>query len=223
MTLVDRVHAIPRDDSELFICSDGPPAFRAADLEAPTGAEREDHPAAQVLRDHAADPGGAEEVPATGWRVLYRSDREVLYMCDESFEDEDGEGIEHHLVSVKRARDGSWEWSTSSHYFESFDVIRDGNPASEWRLDPSADPPGPDDTELQVLVTECHCASGQSAEGRIEQPDVFYGDDEIRIVAYVTALGGSQRCPGNPPTPAVFVLPEPIGGRRLVDAGRFEI
>jgi hypothetical protein len=61
------------------------------------------------------------------------------------------------------------------------------------------------------------------AEGRVEQPDVFYREDEIRIVAYVTALPGMQTCPGNPSTPAVFVLPEPIGARRIVDAGEFPV
>lgn len=220
-TPVERVQAIPRDASEFYICHGGPPAFRAADLGAPTGAEAEDHPAAAELRRHAANPGGALEVPAAGWRVLHRSEREVLYECEEELED--GEEPERHLVLIVRKRDGAWKWKNSSHYFESFDAIRNGNPASEWRLDPAAATPGPDDTELCVLVTECHCASGRSAEGRIEPPDVFYADAKIRIVAYVTALPGSQRCPGNPSTPAIFVLPEPIGERELVDAGRYPL
>jgi hypothetical protein len=221
MPLIDRVHAVPRDDSDYLICDGGPPGFPATALGAPTGAEREDHPAAEVLRRHAADPGGAVDVPATGWRILHRSSREVLYACEEEFEDEDE--VERHLVRVKRGRDGAWVWSESAHYFESFDAFREGNSASSWRLDPSADPPAPADTELRVLVTECHCASGRSAEGRVEPPDVFYGADEVRIVAYVTALPGTQRCPGNPPTPAVFVLPDPVGERRLVDAGQFPV
>jgi hypothetical protein len=219
----DRVSAIPRDESEFFICDGGPPAFRASDLDGPTGAEQEDHPAAEALRKRAADPGGVEQVPATGWRILHRSDREVLYASeDEEYADPEGdEPPERHLVRVVREPDGTWRWATSSHYVESFDAIRDGNPASDWRLDPAADPPGPSDTELRVLVTECHCASGRTAEGRIEPPDVYYTADEVRIVAYVTRLRGTQRCPGNPPTPAIFVLPEPIGERRLVDAGTF--
>ena len=219
MPPIDRVHAVRRDDSDYLICDGGPPGFPAAALGAPTGAEREDHPAAEVLRRHAADPGGALEVPATGWRILHRSSREVLYACEEAFEDE----VERHLVRVERGRNGTWEWSESAHAFESFDAFREGNYASSWRLDPSADPPAPADTELRVLVTERHCASGRTAEGRIEPPDAFYGDDEIRVVAYVTALPGIHTCPGNPPTPAVFVLPDPVGERRLVDAGQFRV
>ena len=42
-------------------------------------------------------------------------------------------------------------------------------------------------------------------------------------MAYVTPLPGSQKCPGNPQTPAVFVLPEPIGERRAVDAGEYRL
>jgi hypothetical protein len=223
MAPIDRVHAVPRADSDYLICDGGPPGFPAAALGAPTGAEREDHPAAEALRRRAADPGGAVEVPATGWRILHRSSREVLYACEEEFEEVDEVEVERHLVRVKRARDGTWKRSVSSHYFESFDAFREGNYASSWRLDPLADPLAPADTELRVLVTERHCASGRSAEGRIEPPDVFYGADEVRIVAYVTALPGSQRCPGNPPTPAVFVLPDPVGERRLVDAGQFPV
>jgi hypothetical protein len=142
-------------------------------------------------------------------------------MCEEELADEDE--VERHLVRVERGRSGTWAWAESAHFFESFDAIRDGNPASAWRLDPAAGPPGPEETELHVLVTERHCASGRNAEGRVERPDVFYREDEIRIVAYVTALPGMQTCPGNPSTPAVFVLPEPIGARRIVDAGEFPL
>jgi hypothetical protein len=212
---IDVVEAIARDESDFWISDGGPPAFKVADLNAPLGAELNDDPPAQVLRAFAADPGGAEAVPATGWRVLSRSNQEVLFACEE-----DGE---HYLVRVERTPGGNWEWAESAYFFESFQAIRDGNPASEWCVDPAADPPSPADTELQVYVTETHCASGRSAEGRIERPDIFYSGPEVRIVAYVTRLRGTQTCPGNPPTPAVFVLPESIGDRRLVDAGTYEL
>jgi hypothetical protein len=211
----DVVEAIARDESHYWIADGGPPAFKVADLQAPVGAELSDDPAAQALRDFAADPGGAEGVPTSGWRVLARSGREVLFACEE-----DGE---HYLVRVERRRGGTWEYAESRYYFESFQAIRDGNPASSWCLDPAADPPGPTDIELRVLVTEVHCASGRDAVGRIERPDVLYSAEEVRIVAYVTPLPGTQKCPGNPPTPAVFVLPEPLGDRRLVDAGEYRL
>jgi hypothetical protein len=212
---VDVVEAIARDQTDYWLSHEGPPAFRVADLHSPTGAEQADDPAAAVLRAFAADPGGAMDIPATGWRVLARTRREVLFGCEE-----DGE---HYLVRVQQARNGSWERGTSSYFFESHQATRDGNPASRWRLDAASHPTPPNGTELHVLVTECHCASGRSAEGRIESPDVFYTDDEVRIVAYVTELRGPQRCPGNPATPAIFVLPEPVAERRLVDAGEYRL
>ena len=139
----------------------------------------------------------------------------VLFFCRE-----DGE---NYMVRVHRESDGRWGYYNSSYFFEALDAMRDGNPASEWRLDPGADPPTGAAPRLRVLVTESHCASGRTAEGRIEPPDVFYVRDEVRLVAYVTRLRGTQTCPGNPPTPAVFVLPEPIGDRRLVDGGQYRI
>jgi hypothetical protein len=213
MPPIDVVSAIARDESDFWISDGGAPAFRVADLQGPQGAERGDDPAAQVLRDFVADPGGAEEVPPTGWRVLARNAREVLFAC--------GELDEYHLVRVTRDSSGRWEWEESSHYVSEFQAIRGNNPASSWRLDPAADPPTAASTELRVLVTEIHCASALSAVGRVERPDAFYGETDVRIVAYVTALRGSQTCPGNPETPAMIVLPKAIGERHLIDGGTY--
>jgi hypothetical protein len=212
---LDIVEAIPRDPSGYWLADGDPPPFRPSALRAPTGAELADDPAAQALREFAADPGGAHEVPATGWRLLGRSPAWALFYSEDRGE--------RFLVRVKRDRRGRWEYYNSAYFFESLRAIRDGNEASDWQLDPSAPSPAAADSKLRVLVTEIHCASGRSAEGRIEPADVFYSDDEVRIVAYVTALPGPQNCPGNPQTPAVFVLPEPIGERRLVDAGQYRL
>ena len=213
--MIDVVEAIVRDESEFWISGGSPPAFKAADLESPAGAELTDDPAAQALRDFAADPDGALAVPAGGWRMLARTRQEALFFCEE-----DGD---NYIVRVRRDRRGRWSYYNSSYYFEALHAMRDGNRASSWCIDPQAEPSGPAHARLRVLVTEMHCASGRNAEGRIESPDIFYGEDEVRIVAYVTALSGAQTCPGNPPTPAVFILPEPVGDRRLVDAGEYRL
>jgi hypothetical protein len=213
MPSIDVVHAIARSESAFWISDGGPPAFRVADLRGPTGAEQADDPAAHVLRDFAADPGGAHDVSPTGWRVLARNSHEALFAW--------GELDECDLVLVERDSSGRWEWARSAHGVSAFQAIRANNPASSWRLDPAADSPTPASTELRTLVTEIHCASGQSAVRRVEPPDAFYGEADIRIVAYVTRLPGVQRCPGNPETPAVIVLPKPIGDRLLIDAGTY--
>jgi hypothetical protein len=212
MAGADVVTAIARDERD-FLISDGGLWFPISALHGPVGAERLDDPAAQVLRDFIADPGGALEVEATGWRVLARTPRHVLFQR--------GDAEYQELVEVERTSSGEWEWVGSAYKEGPFHAVRDRNEASAWRLDPAADPPAASSTSLDVLVTEIHCASGRSAEGRIEAPDVYLSDSQVRLVAYVTRLRGSQKCPGNPETPAVFVLPEPLGERELVDAGNY--
>jgi hypothetical protein len=180
-------------------------------LSGPIGAEESDEPADQVLRDFIAGPAGAEPVEPTGWRVLARTGGEALYGR--------GEADYHELVHVERSTSGEWRWAASSCGEAELRVVREGNLASPWRLDPAAGPPKTTSATLHVLVEEIHCASGRSAAGRIEPPDVVLSESAIRIAAYVTPLGGVQRCPGNPATPADFLLPEPMGERALIDAG----
>ncbi|PPK90878.1 hypothetical protein CLV92_1218 [Kineococcus xinjiangensis] len=88
---------------------------------------------------------------------------------------------------------------------------------AEWR--PAA-PPGPQDTSLPLLVTERDCAGGQSSEGRVQEPVVEYRPDAVVITIRVDPLGGAQTCPGNPATPYLLQLSEPIGGRALLDGGQ---
>ena len=90
-----------------------------------------------------------------------------------------------------------------------------------WAVDPSADL-GPETTEVSLLVNEVACASGRSAEGRISA-DVDYRGDEIVITAYVRPLDGGQDCPGNPNTPYLLELDEPLGDRTLVNGATDEL
>ena len=84
--------------------------------------------------------------------------------------------------------------------------------AANWDL---AFEPDPSASELHLLVQEQACASGRSAEGRIDVR-VVTTDDTIGLNVRVRPLGGDQECPGNPNTPFVLALPEPVGQRRIV-------
>ena len=86
-----------------------------------------------------------------------------------------------------------------------------------WRVQGTLDPAA---TRLPLLVQERECASGQSAEGRIERPDVEYRSDAVIVTVRVRDLGGDQDCPGNPDTPFVLRLDEPVGDRELLDGGK---
>lgn len=92
---------------------------------------------------------------------------------------------------------------------------------AQWAIDPAARLT-PEATEIPLLVGEVSCASGRSAEGRIDV-DVEYGEDVVVITARVRPLPGGQECPGNPPTPFVVSLDEPLGDRELVNGAEDEI
>ncbi|MEQ1699253.1 MAG: hypothetical protein ABMA25_04040 [Ilumatobacteraceae bacterium] len=85
---------------------------------------------------------------------------------------------------------------------------------ARWNLDP-ASPLTPETTTLQLIVLETGCASGSSAEGRIEAT-VSYSATEVEIEVIVEPVRGDATCPGNPPTPFTLELSEPLGDRSIV-------
>jgi hypothetical protein len=72
---------------------------------------------------------------------------------------------------------------------------------------------------VHLLVTERACASGEPATGRVRGSVLEVTATTIRITVGVVPADGGQDCQGNPPTPYVLDLPEPLGERVLVDAG----
>jgi hypothetical protein len=89
-----------------------------------------------------------------------------------------------------------------------------------WALDPAFASPGPDSTELHILVWEMACSSGSPATGRMSAPAIAYAAATVTITIGVRPLGGPQACPGLPGTPAVVRLTAPRGARTLLDGGR---
>ena len=90
-------------------------------------------------------------------------------------------------------------------------------PVARWQL---AKEVGQGDESLSLVVQEIECASGRSAEGRIDPPDVEYREDALVITVRVERIGDSADCPGNPDTPYELDLDEPVGDRTLLDGGR---
>lgn len=88
---------------------------------------------------------------------------------------------------------------------------------AEWRVDGAV---GPETTEVPLLVNESACASGQSARGRIQEPDVDYRTDAVVVTIRVEQRSGSEDCPSNPDTPYLLRLDEPLGNRTLLDGGK---
>jgi hypothetical protein len=91
-----------------------------------------------------------------------------------------------------------------------------------WQVDPDYDRPGPDATEIHVLVTERACASGEDPGDRLHEPIVVEGADEVVATFYVESIFKTQTtatCPGNPAVPYVVSLGAPLGDRDLIDGG----
>jgi hypothetical protein len=89
---------------------------------------------------------------------------------------------------------------------------------ARWALAPGAEI-GPETTEFVAMVTEMACAGGQSSAGRIIGPDISVTDESITVTFRARARSGPATCPGNPATPVVVELPEPLGDRTLLDGG----
>lgn len=58
------------------------------------------------------------------------------------------------------------------------------------------------------------------ARGRIEEPDVDYRAEAVAVTIRVKQRSGSEDCPGNPDTPYLLRLDEPLGEHHLWTAGR---
>lgn len=101
-------------------------------------------------------------------------------------------------------------------------VLPPGIGLAEWLPDPDGPTPDAATRAFTALVTERSCASGQPSVGRVVGPAVRREEGRVLVVFGVRPLpGGIQTCQGNPPTPVVIDLGQPLGDRELVDAGQF--
>lgn len=80
----------------------------------------------------------------------------------------------------------------------------------------------PDSTtrDLDLVVTERACNSGEGAEGRVEVVSLDETEERIEVVIGIRPRDQEfVDCPGNPATPFTVSLEEPVGDREVVDAG----
>jgi META domain len=93
-------------------------------------------------------------------------------------------------------------------------TMEDLSAPAAWELDPAFELT-PDARTVHLLVREGSCASGKSPEGRILEPVVEYGLEEIKISISIR-VRASATCQGNESYPFLVELREPVGERRLV-------
>lgn len=92
--------------------------------------------------------------------------------------------------------------------------------AATWWVDTTLIPLAPETTEIKGFVMETACASGQSPEGRVNDPVIEYGAESVTVTfTIVSPPGDAQDCPSNPEFPVTVTLTEPLGERELLDGG----
>jgi hypothetical protein len=168
--------------------------------------------------DDAGDPAFD---PAAGWRVVRVTDErvELLRELDEPLDLAEGDVRTHELRVVERITgatnvpDGTWMLTAAGPCTPRVDLGNLGQ--ADLTL---AATPSPEDRTVALHVHERACASGQTAEGRVELVTLEETSDEVRLVVGVRGLGGAQTCPSNPPTPFTVELGQPLGDRVVVDA-----
>lgn len=208
----------PPDDAAAalrFSCWGDAHPFTPQLLDAPANAELDQHPSARALLAFL-EAGGPETdfLPKRGWLLAGRDERSAAFVArvpgDPPFAE----------AQVALQESGGWRvvgWDQCRPR-----AVFAGLNGATWTLDPELLPPGPEATQFRALVTETECASGRPSGGRVLPPAIFYGTDEVTVVFAVRPQPGDAfNCQGNPATPVLVVLDEPLGERRLLDGGVF--
>jgi hypothetical protein len=188
-------------------CGNGP-TFDVAVLDRPGAAEQGADPAAAALRAHVTGGGPETDwLPDAGWIEAARSGNTVLYLAR-------GQDDALFQMSVELV-DGQWRvggWGGCRLQPD----LPPGVGLATFRIAPGTTLE-PDVTEIEILVTEMACNSGQDARGRILPPHLVLGEGSVLVIVTIRARGGGQDCQSNPETPFLLELPEPLGHRLLLD------
>lgn len=190
-----------------------------------TAAEILDGPSLDTVADHPGhDTFVAQAGGADGWVVLEADDDTLAAIRELPVPDELGPDVRTHergaveLVPAASLPDADEDtWMLSSAGPCALQAQLEGLGSASVALDADF-PAEPEDTEVALLVNELACVSGEDARGRVQLVDLDLDDDTVRIVVGVQPKDGGQTCPGNPWTPVVVELPEPLGDRSVVDA-----
>lgn len=175
----------------------------------PGNAERGSHPSDRALRRFLAHPGWIGPFPKKGWRLVARSRHHAEYT--------NGFLPSEMFWLLFDRRNGKWEWGGSGGCIPT--TLRRGLAAAEWRMDPARQP-RPGDRFIWALVTETGCTSAADPTDRIQEPEVIYGEREVRVTFWVTPPKGNFfHCPGNPSARVRVALPGPVGDREIRDGG----
>lgn len=182
------------------------PHFLASALAGPSLQFDLGDPAVASALEHQTD------VEQLRGHVLVRSDDLVMVAVDT---EEVGGGFASFEIWYSARSDSGWKLQGGGSC--RLRRVVDGLRTDPWEIDTSGPRPGPTATEIPILVHEQNCAGGRTAEGRVREPIVSYGERAVTVAITVEPAWGD--CASNPPTPVVLKLREPLGDRLLLDGG----
>ena len=204
---------LPLDPGVLGLSCGDNNVFHPSLLAVPGHAQNDPDPAAAALRAEITASTPELGLPRDGWvRVAQLADK-VQFVAPNIARD-------GWVVVGVAMRNGRWELDLKGDCQPEV-ALPAGVSRAEWRLDAAFPKPAAGDRQIHVLINERACASGQSPEGRVLPPIIAPSQTAMTIAILVTNRPGGQDCPGNPDFALTIDLPEPLGGRTLLDGAVF--
>ena len=197
---------------DALVTCGGLPAMPYSEFIAPRPVDEVEHPAVDEFRaelEARRENPDPRPLPQGDWVVVHIGE-DLVYFAWEG-----GPGRE--TAVVERRGDG-WFWAGESAGppCEPALALPEGLARVEVHFDPDA-PPGLDDTEIALLVTERGCASGRDMGEALRGPQVVETSDAVLVVFAVEPVVGGADCPDNPSTAVTITLSEPLGERIVYD------
>ncbi len=186
--------------------------FDPAFLNRPGSAELGEDPIAGALREHLSMPGPDFDIlPDTGWLLAGADDRLAELIARDRLGS---------LMSISVANgETGWRVSGWGECGPAL-VLPPGLNGARWLPDPKHPLPAVATRAFTALVKESACASGQTSVGRVIGPVISVDAEQVLVAFAVRQLpDGFQTCQGNPSTPVLVDLGQPLGDRALIDAG----
>ena len=190
----------------------GPAGFDRRLLDGPGQAEQGDDATAAALRSTLVlAEGETDSLPDTGWIEVTRTEQNIRYLARGG----QGPGL---AIATIQLRDGQWIPDASGRC-DLRPELREGLNLAQFRV-ADYERVTAETTEMDVLVLESACTSGEDARGRIVEPTIVSDSESVTVVFATVPLEGAADCDITPETPFVLELPEPLGERVLLDGSQ---
>jgi hypothetical protein len=177
----------------------------------PTNAERGNGGAERALRRFLREPGWGW-IPKRNWRLVAQNKRLAEFVQGRASANREMSALT--FYRPKR----QWKWGGSGGCVPR--TVRNGLPASEWKLWEEGEP-SPEAETLVVGIEEVACHGFTDPLERLQAPEVRYTEHAALISFWVRPLRGGATCPAPPPSRYELKLPAPLGDRELFDAGTY--